>query len=74
MKAYLAGFSALACMLAGSLAVAQTQRALLIGINTYQPAEPPPIIRRAASMAAANWEPLRILTALSTTRRLWPIC
>ena len=38
MKAYLAGFSALACMLAGSLAVAQTQRALLIGINTYQPA------------------------------------
>jgi len=38
MKAYLAGFSALVCMLAGSLAVAQTQRALLIGINTYQPA------------------------------------
>ncbi len=38
MKAYLAGFSALACILAGSLAVAQTQRALLIGINTYQPA------------------------------------
>jgi len=38
MRAYVAGFSALACMLAGSLAVAQTQRALLIGINTYQPA------------------------------------
>jgi hypothetical protein len=38
MKAYVAGFSALACMFAGSLAVAQTQQALLIGINTYQPA------------------------------------
>src|ERR1700691_365249 len=38
MKAYVAGFSAFACLLAGSLAVAQTQRALLIGINTYQPA------------------------------------
>jgi hypothetical protein len=37
MKAYLARFTALAFMLAGSLAVAQTQRALLIGINTYQP-------------------------------------
>jgi hypothetical protein len=38
MRAYLAKFTALAVMLAGSLAVAQTQRALLIGINTYQPA------------------------------------
>jgi hypothetical protein len=42
MKAHLAGFSALAFMLAGPLtsplAVAQSQRALLIGINTYQPA------------------------------------
>jgi hypothetical protein len=42
MKAYVAGFSALAFVLAGSFAgssaVAQTQRALLIGINTYQPA------------------------------------
>src|ERR1700722_17423434 len=38
MRAYVAGFSALACLLVGPLAVAQTQRALLIGINTYQPA------------------------------------
>ncbi len=38
MKAYLAVFSALVCVLAGPLAAAQTQRALLIGINTYQPA------------------------------------
>src|SRR5208282_2284080 len=42
MKAYLAGFSALAFVFAGSFAgssaVAQTERALLIGINTYQPA------------------------------------
>ncbi|MGA2753379.1 MAG: caspase family protein [Terracidiphilus sp.] len=38
MKAYVAGFSALAFVLAGSLAAAQTERALLIGINTYQPA------------------------------------
>ena len=42
MKAYVAGFSALAFVLVGSfagpLAVAQTERALLIGINTYQPA------------------------------------
>jgi len=42
MKAYVSGFSALAFVFAGSFAassaVAQTQRALLIGINTYQPA------------------------------------
>ena len=37
MRANVARFTALAFMLAGSLAVAQTQRALLIGINTYQP-------------------------------------
>lgn len=38
MKATIAAFSALACVFAGSLAAAQTERALLIGINTYQPA------------------------------------
>ena len=38
MKAYIAAFSALACFFAASLATAQTERALLIGINTYQPA------------------------------------
>ncbi len=38
MKAYLPLLSALACVLAGSVANAQTQRALLIGINLYQPA------------------------------------
>jgi hypothetical protein len=38
MKAYVVGFSALTCLLAGTLTAAQTQRALLIGINTYQPA------------------------------------
>ncbi len=38
MKAYAVRFSALACLLAGSLTSAQTERALLIGINTYQPA------------------------------------
>jgi hypothetical protein len=38
MKAFVAVSAALVCMLAGSLAVAQSQRALLIGINTYQPA------------------------------------
>lgn len=37
MKAVVAIFSALTCVLAGPLAIAQTQRALLIGINTYQP-------------------------------------
>ena len=37
MRAYVARFTALAFMLASSLAIAQTQRALLIGINTYQP-------------------------------------
>ena len=38
MKVNVAAFSALACIFAGSLAAAQTERALLIGINTYQPA------------------------------------
>lgn len=38
MKANFAALSALACVFAGSLAAAQTERALLIGINTYQPA------------------------------------
>jgi hypothetical protein len=38
MKAYRAVLCALVCVLAAPLAVAQTQRALLIGINTYQPA------------------------------------
>jgi len=38
MKAKITAFSALACIFAGSLAAAQTERALLIGINTYQPA------------------------------------
>jgi hypothetical protein len=38
MKAYLAALSALAGALAVPLAAAPTQRALLIGINTYQPA------------------------------------
>ncbi|MGA9060978.1 MAG: caspase family protein [Terracidiphilus sp.] len=38
MKAYFAVTSALVCVVATSAAVAQTQRALLIGINTYQPA------------------------------------
>ncbi len=38
MRAFIAVSSALVCVLAASLAVAQTQRALLIGINTYQPA------------------------------------
>ena len=37
MKSVGAVFSALICVLAGSLAAAQTERALLIGINTYQP-------------------------------------
>ncbi|MGO8759791.1 MAG: caspase family protein [Terracidiphilus sp.] len=37
MKAVVAVTSALIGVLAGSLAVAQTQRALLIGIDTYQP-------------------------------------
>jgi len=38
LRAHFAGFAALALVLTGSLAFAQTQRALLIGINTYQPA------------------------------------
>jgi hypothetical protein len=38
MRALVSVSAALFCVLAGSLAVAQTQRALLIGINTYQPA------------------------------------
>ncbi len=38
MKAFVAVSSALVSMLAGSLGVAQSQRALLIGINIYQPA------------------------------------
>jgi hypothetical protein len=37
MKPYLVFFAALMVLLAGPLAAAQTQRALLIGINTYQP-------------------------------------
>ena len=37
MKPYLALYSALMALLAGPLCAAQTQRALLIGINTYQP-------------------------------------
>src|SRR5580704_5876871 len=37
MKAYVFGLSALVCALAASHASAETQRALLIGINTYQP-------------------------------------
>ena len=38
MKSFVSLLSASVCMLAGSHAIAQTQRALLIGINTYQPA------------------------------------
>jgi hypothetical protein len=38
MKAYFVGSCVLVCALAASCAVAETQRALLIGINTYQPA------------------------------------
>jgi hypothetical protein len=38
MKAYLSVLSALIGTFAGSMAAAQTQRALLIGINTYEPA------------------------------------
>jgi len=38
MKANIAALTTLACIFAGSLAAAQTERALLIGINTYQPA------------------------------------
>jgi hypothetical protein len=38
MKAYFVSGCVLACALAGSPASAETQRALLIGINTYQPA------------------------------------
>ncbi len=38
MKSSLAAASALVCALAAPFAPAQTQRALLIGINTYQPA------------------------------------
>ena len=37
MKPYVALFCALTAMAAGPLCAAQTQRALLIGINTYQP-------------------------------------
>jgi hypothetical protein len=37
MKVYVAFLSALLCVLSGARAAAQTQRALLIGINTYQP-------------------------------------
>ncbi|MGA2569236.1 MAG: caspase family protein [Terracidiphilus sp.] len=37
MKAVAGLSSALICLLAGRFAIAQTQRALLIGINTYQP-------------------------------------
>ena len=38
MKASVLAWSAVVCALTGSLAAAETQRALLIGINTYQPA------------------------------------
>lgn len=39
MRAYFVGSCVFVCLLAGSqLATAETQRALLIGINTYQPA------------------------------------
>ena len=38
MKAYFVGSCVLICALAGSAASAETERALLIGINTYQPA------------------------------------
>jgi hypothetical protein len=38
MKTNFAAFSALVCIFAGTIAAAQTERALLIGINTYQPA------------------------------------
>ncbi len=38
MRAYFVSSCVLVCALAGSMANAQTQRALLIGINTYQPA------------------------------------
>jgi hypothetical protein len=38
MRAYFVGSYVLVCALAGTMASAETQRALLIGINTYQPA------------------------------------
>ena len=38
MKMHVASLFSLFCVLSGTLAVSQTQRALLIGINTYQPA------------------------------------
>ncbi|MGA3264281.1 MAG: caspase family protein [Terracidiphilus sp.] len=37
MKRYVAALAALLCVLSGTRTPAQTQRALLIGINTYQP-------------------------------------
>ena len=37
MKRYFAALSFLLCVLSGMQAAAQTKRALLIGINTYQP-------------------------------------
>ncbi len=37
MRAYFVGLCVLVCALAGAMANAETQRALLIGINTYQP-------------------------------------
>jgi hypothetical protein len=37
MKLYVAALSVLICVFSGTQAIAQTQRALLIGINLYQP-------------------------------------
>jgi hypothetical protein len=58
-KLYVAALPALLSVLAGAQAATHTQRALLIGINTYQPegtqAQHPP----AASMADASWEALK---------------
>ena len=74
MKMYVTALSSLVFALTGTLAAPQTQRALLIGINTYQPAGTQRNIRPDASMDAANWGALRIWMARSTMRRQWRTC
>ena len=55
MKAHLVALLVLPGVLAGALNAAPTQRALLIGINTYQPRARWPSIPPIALMAAAGW-------------------
>ena len=63
MKLHVAAVSIILYFFSGMQAMAQTRRALLIGINTYQPEGTRRSILPAAPTAAASWAPSITLRA-----------